>query len=428
MWGVKKYTKRDFVFPEYWEIFPVKDVSVQVVPTPTDTQGAYGLRACVSPDGMNVAIAGNVTGYQNFAEPALFANGVVAPEWQKPLNAFLKNIYWTETSGVNPDFQQVDKNLKIRAILAMAFSNGSPHRLAYISREFVGELPPDFEQQDPYDVSKHVWQMVQDTYAVTSEYADDKKFSHLFVHKLYVTPLVGGESQTIGIVHPKRNEHFSEVDFYYRGRIHSDMNAFSLIWTDDDNGFYYKDDDGISFVSLAGVENRIYSLGKNRMFFSQLRVEKGGSISFIERNNLDIAEPSPEGGADELITINRKGQVVSRKTMAEGHQWYYLLEGVPQAVLGYTKWAYAVPEMQDKQTTVPGNYIFFVGSFKEQTIQQYRVSFQHKMPYYCIMVGFNADESQLFFTKKFNLYDVKEVLSNYQTDAPFSELVRMDIE
>jgi hypothetical protein len=186
---------------------------------------------------------------------------------------------------------------------------------------------------------------------------------------------------------------------------------------------------GISCVSLDGKEKRIYSLEKDRMFFSRLRAEKNNSVSFIERNNIDVAEPSREGGADELITINRVGRVLSKRKIAEENQWYHTHEGVPQAAIVRTKWAYAVPEMRDKQT-VPGKVIIFVALFQSpRMIQQYRVSFDHKMPFYCIMIGFNADEHQLWFTKKFNLYDMKEKdLNNYRPDAPFSELLRMDIE
>ncbi|MDR0609654.1 MAG: hypothetical protein LBG58_06045, partial [Planctomycetaceae bacterium] len=115
------------------------------------------------------------------------------------------------------------------------------------------------------------------------------------------------------------------------------------------------------------------------------------------------------------------------RKIAEGYQWYHYMEGVPQAAIGRTKWAYAIPEMKDKQT-VPGKYLIFVAPFQSPLmIQQYRVSFDHKMPFYCIMIGFNADENQLWFTKKFNLYGVKD-LNNYQPDAPFSELIKMDIE
>jgi hypothetical protein len=131
------------------------------------------------------------------------------------------------------------------------------------------------------------------------------------------------------------------------------------------------------------------------MFFSQLRADENGSVSFIERNNIDVSNPHPEGGADELITINRTGRVLSKRKIAEGHQYYYLLEGVPQAALGRTKWAYAVPEMENNQPVRGKSIIFVAPLLKPLEIRQYRVSFTHKMPFYCIMVGFNADESQL---------------------------------
>ena len=315
--------------------------------------------------------------------------------------------------------------------MAMAFSNKSPCRLAYISREFAGELPSDFEQQDPYGVPSHVWQMVKDTYKVTSEYAENKNKPPLFFYKLYVTSVDGGDPKAITLVHPKRNEapRLRDVRFHAPGHIHVDMDAFSLCWANDDSSLYYKDSEGISYVSLEGEEKRIYSLGKGRIFFSKLRGEKDGSVSFIERNDLDVAEQPQEGGADELITIDRTGRVLSRRKVAEGHQWYCFLEGVPQAALGRTKWAFAVPEMKSKDEIVPGKYIVLVASLQPPLeIRQYRVSFAHKMPFYCIMVGFNADESQLWFTKKFNLYsDVKD-FKNYQSDAPFSELAKIDIE
>jgi hypothetical protein len=434
VWGIRKYNKREI---EMWGILPVKDASVQIISTPADTNGAFGLVACISPDGTKVAIAGNKIDKPVYFDPTPFATDSGARyagdrgsvELQEQIKVFLKNIYWAGTDAVNPDFWQIDKHLKIRSIKAMAFSNTSPQRLAYISREFEGELPSDIGQHDPSDFRDHVRQMVKDTYKITSEYSEIKNKPPLFFYRLYVVPLEGGEPKAIGLVHPKRNECFSHVDFYHSSNLNNDMDRFSLCWTNDDSGFYYKDDAGISYVSLDGEGKRIYSLEKNRMFFSRLRAEKNNSVSFIERNNIDVTDPPPEGGADELITINRTGNVLFKRKIAEGNQWYHAIEGVPQAAIGRTKWAYALPEMKNKQI-VQGKYIIFVASFQSPLeIQQYRVSFEHKMPFYCIMVGFNADENQLWFTKKFNLYeyDIKE-LHNYQSDAPFSELIRMDIE
>jgi len=432
MWEMRKRGERG----EEWYYSPVEDAVVKVVPIPADTQGAYGFMACVSPDGTKIAVAGNVAGYQNFFEPALFANGVAAPEWQKPLKAFLKNIYWTVADTTQSDFQQIDKKFKIRSIMAMAFSNTSPQRLAYISREFAGELPSDFERQDPNDIPSHVWQMVKETYKITSEHNERGGKTPLFFYVLYVTPIEGGEPKAITLVNPKRNEapRLRDMRFHVPGHIHIDMDTFSLCWANDDKGLYYKDSEGISFVSLDGEEKRIYSLGEGRIFFSKLRGEKNGSVSFIERNDLEIAEIPQEGGADELITIDRTGRVLSRRKIAEGNQWYIFHEGVPQAALGRTKWAFATPEVKKKDDGTigwtPGKYIISVASLQSpfyQEIRQFRVSFDHKMPFFCTMVGFNADETQLWFTKKFASYEVKD-LNNYRSDAPFSELVIMDIK
>jgi len=109
MWGVRKCNTHKI---EMWYTFPVEDASVQIVPTPADTQGAFGLNACISADGTKVAIAGHKIGSILHDEPA-FCRGVdmSAPmENQEDVKRFLKNIYWAGTETARPDFRQIDKN------------------------------------------------------------------------------------------------------------------------------------------------------------------------------------------------------------------------------------------------------------------------------------------------------------------------------
>jgi hypothetical protein len=70
IWGVRKYNKREI---EMWGTLPVKETAVQIVPTPADTKGAFGLVACISQDGTKVAVAGNKIDKPVYFEPAQFA-------------------------------------------------------------------------------------------------------------------------------------------------------------------------------------------------------------------------------------------------------------------------------------------------------------------------------------------------------------------
>ena len=360
-----------------------------------------------------MAVAGNQTDPLCVFNPFIFGNKTRPKRAQEQIKVFLKNIYWADIQAGNPEFRSIEADRRIRAIMAMAFSHSSPKRLAYISRETINELPPNLGQCKSAEFAEHVSRLAQEGYR---QYKNTP-----FRHALYIVDLPDGSPQFVTTLE-------TEMLPNKGGSLYTDLNMFSLCWQEGDQCLYFKDGNGISTVALDGTQQRIYSLAKDRMFFSELKSGKKGSVLFIERNNLDVRNPPPAGGADELITIDSQGKIISRQTLAECYQWYFHLEGVPQSVIGNGKWAYAYQEFSGKNTPAD-TYLVYVGRLKPPLeVQPYRVDIKRsKMPFYCIPIGFNTDETCLLLAKKFNPYRVKS-LKDYQPDAPYSELIQLEID
>jgi hypothetical protein len=297
--------------------------------------------------------------------------------------------------------------------MAMAFSNTNPRQLAYISRETIDELPSDLGNCDLELFASHITQM---------SLKRNKKTGQLFEQILYTCLLDNGQPVQITTIETETvpNEGF----------IYSDLDVFSLCWSKDDQYLYYKDGQSLFSVSRSGIVKRIYSLKSGRMFFSNLKSGKNNTISFIERNNIDDKKISRKNAENELITIQSNGDVLSKRKLSEGHQSFFQIEGTLQGILGNPKWAYIFHENNDQKSSV-SPCLIYVASLKEPlVIQPYQINMpKSTMPYYCILVGFNADESRILISKKFNFYQLKpEDLMKYRSDSPFGELLWLNIE
>jgi hypothetical protein len=310
---------------------PAKIVKLWDVPTPKDTQGPYGMKMCLSPDGMQLAITGNIVGPPTVWNPGEFIwAGTLPPEGQALERLFQKKIYTAQNSSALSDFRLLVDDQRMCVVIAMAISSSKPYQLAYVMRETEFELPDNVGHAVSHDEQLELDHFFQ------------KQKPKGLREVLYVVPLSGGTPKAI----------LALKDGTKNDQLYQRLNVASLCWTDDSSALNYCDGESVSHVSLTGKKDVLYNFEENRFAASYLALQPGNQITFID---YFYARP-PDGGGPKvfkppwLVTIDQDGKVVEKREWPEfafgsllPHEWLSL------AIIGKDKWPFMDTQSDERQ-------------------------------------------------------------------------------
>jgi hypothetical protein len=379
----------------------MEPVEVQPVdiPIPKDTQGPFGMNMCLSPDGKQVAVAGNTTDRNYLWNPRseLFYKELRYARRVSVCQTFEKKVYAASSSPSSAsDYSLLVENHRMSAILAMAISPREPYQLAYVSREIEHELPADPKKSIP----------------IPPFTPDSKGFREV----LYVVPLSRGTSKVVLTMEARSTQ------------LYSGLHDTSLCWTDDATALVYGDLATVSRISLSGKKDVLYTFDRkheqqsehNHYLASNLACRPGGLVEFLDygRDAYHDGKAWNEVFSMRLVRVDQDRKVVNETKWPQFPFFKPPLKRNP-AFLSEDTWAYLYAGEEDRKAHL------CVGSRSDPSkIVDYLLDLKHgKDRLRFALLGLSPDGSEAWLSQKVDFHGMSDAdIERYVPAVPYSSL------